>query len=180
MPFTILKVVVKNCTIRDTARTCVELKESKNRNQPNALHRVKIEMLPSGTAWFCVDSKKPWSPYLNQTQGINKRCDYVIVSQENNTAYIVFVELKSGTVLDNDICQKFKATECFIDYYESICDRLFSNLCLKNASKRFVVFAKGTEQKLPTRPEPILHDQSDKPKLIINLNRIKFKQLIHQ
>lgn len=104
----------------------------------------------------------------------------MIVSHENDTAYIVFVELKSGTLLDSDICQKFKATECFIDYCESICCRLFSNLCLKKASKRFVVFAKGTEQKLPTRPERILHDQSDKPKLIINPNRIKFKQLIRQ
>jgi hypothetical protein len=180
MPLTILKDVIRNCTLSDTTRTWAELKEYKNRDLPNALQRVKIEVLPSGTIWFCVDSKGSWSPYLSGTRGIHKRCDYVIVSHENNTTYIVFIELKSENVSNSDIRDKFKATECFIDYCESICCRLFSNLCLKKASKRFVVFAKGTEQKLPTRPETILHDQSDRPKLIVNPSHVKFKELIRQ
>jgi hypothetical protein len=180
MPLTILKDVIRSCNFSDTAKTSAELRESKNRTKPNTLRRVTIEILPFGSAWFCVDSKGSWSSYLKDTQGIHKRCDYVIVSHVNNITYIVFVELKSEDVSNDDIRDKFKATECFIDYCESICSRLFSNICLKNVSKRFVVFAKGAEQKLPTRPEPILHDQSDRPKLIINPNRVKFKELIRQ
>ena len=40
MPLTILKDIVKNCNISNTAQTCAELKETQNKNKPNTLKKV--------------------------------------------------------------------------------------------------------------------------------------------
>jgi len=177
MSIGIITDVIKNCTTSTTSRPNAELVERQNRKKPAALQKVKVEKLPQGSVWFSVDNKKEWSPYLKDTPKINKRCDYVILSKVDEVVHLIFVELKSGSVSD-DISEKFKSTECFMDYCESICKRLFAMPFLKTAQKRFVVFAKGAEQKTPTRFNGVLHDQPETPKLIINPNRVKFKQLI--
>jgi hypothetical protein len=132
------------------------------------------------SVWFSVDRKgKHWSPYLTGTNGFQKRCDYVIMNENKGEVKIIFVELKSSNDARKELFEKFKATECFMDYCESIAKRFLDKSILENCEKRFVAFyLVPSMAKTPTRQGSSIHNKPENAKFIANPSRTKLKQLL--
>ncbi len=178
MPLDTIRAIVERCAVSTTTNPSIELIEGKNRNNPNSLSRVTIDKAHN-SVWFSVDRNEKWSSYLADIHGIQKRCDYVIVNVTGGRVTILFVELKSANLTRPELCGKFRATECFIDYCDSIARRFFKRSIIKGCKKRFLVFHLGPSiAKTPTRPTVSSNDTPDNPRYVVNPNRPKLKQLL--
>jgi len=178
MPLEIIPAIVERCSVCTTTSPSIELIEPKNKNKPNSLSKVTIEKAHE-SVWFSVDRNKKWSPYLTDANGIQRRCDYVIINAVDGTATILFVELKSTNIGRDELYEKFRATECFIDYCDSIARKFFGRSITKGCKKRFVVFYLAPSiAKTPTRPITSNYDRPDNPRYVANPNRPKLKQLM--
>ena len=121
--------------------------------------------------------------------------DFVLIRYNNNLVYraiietiadpkggkvkMIFVELKSSNIAKEVLIEKFRATECFMDYCESISKRFFSRSILRRCEKRFVVFySVPTLAKTPTRSELSTHNKPENAKFIANPRRTKLRQLL--
>ena len=179
MPLGIIQAIVRECSVSTTTNPSIKLVENKNRNKRNSLSKVVIEKA-HGSVWFSVDRKvKHWSPYLADADGFQKRCDYVIMNNAGRNVKIIFVELKSSNLAKEELAEKFRATECFMDYCESIAKRFFSKTIISGCEKRFVVFhLVYSIAKTPSRPESSSHNKPENAKFIANPSRTKLKQLL--
>lgn len=178
MPLDIIQAIVRECSISTTTNPSIELVENKNRNKRRSLSKVVIYKA-HGSVWFSVDRQgKKWSPYLIDTNRFQKRCDYVIMNNTGGNMKIIFVELKSLNVAEENLIEKFRATECFMDYCESIAKRFFNGTIVLGCEKRFVVFYLSSLAKSPTRPESLSHNKPENAKFIANPHKIKLKQLL--
>lgn len=178
MPLDTIQAVARGCSVSTTAKSSIELVESKNRNKRGSLSKVVISYAHN-SVWFSVDRNKNWSPYLADNGGFQKKCDYVIMNKTGGKIKIIFVELKSLNVAKEESLEKFKATECFMDYCESIAKRFFNKTITGGCEKRFVVFHLGPSMaKTSTRQESLIHNKPENAKFIANPNRTKLKQLL--
>ena len=66
--------------------------------------------------------------------------------------FMIFIEMKSNKVKNNDIMRQFKGSECVIDYCHAVLKRFhdYSEL-LNTFDKRFIVFYKSRISKKPTQ-----------------------------
>ena len=115
------------------------------------LKKVKI----SGLGADCV-VLKPDAANANwfNGDGPNRRCDYLILAEQNNRKYALFIELKSGSYNRDRIAMQFKGAVCLLNYCEAVIEH-FEDLpnCLDQYEYRFVVFYKAPSMtKLPSRP----------------------------
>ena len=143
------------------------------------MSKVVIEKAHN-SVWFSVDRRgKKWSPYLTDTNGFQKRCDYVILNESGRKVKMIFVELKSLNVTKQKLIEKFRATECFMDYCESISKRFFCRSILSSCEKRFVVFYLAPSlAKTPTRPQSSSHNEAEHAKFIANPRKTKLRELL--
>jgi len=179
MPLDTIQAIVRGCSVSTTTNPSIQLLENNNKNVKGSLSKVIIEKAHN-SVWFSVDRKgKKWSPYLIDTNRFQKRCDYVIMNNTGGNVKIIFIELKSLNVTKENLFEKFKATECFMDYCESIAKRFFSGTIVLGCEKRFVVFYLVPNlAKAPTRPESLSHNKPENAKFIPNPHKIKLKQLL--
>jgi len=179
MPLNAIQAIVNGCSVSTTTIPSITLVENNNRNMTGSLSKVIIERAHN-SVWFSVDRRgKHWSPYLNSTNGFQKRCDYVIMNNTGGNVKIIFVELKSLHVGKQEVFEKFKATECFMDYCESIAKRFFNKNVMSGCVKRFVVFYLAPNlAKTPTRPKLSNHNKPENAKFIPYRRRANLKQLL--
>jgi len=179
MPLDTIQAIVRDCSVATTTNPSIPLVENNNRNTKGSLSKVTIERAHN-SVWFSVDRRgKHWSPYLNSTNGFQKRCDYVIMNNTGGNVKIIFVELKSLHIGKKEVFEKFKATECFLDYCESIAKRFFNKTIMSGYAKRFVVFYLAPSlTKTPTRPKSSNHNKPENAKFIPNPRRPNLKQLL--
>ncbi len=138
--------------------------------EPNAfLRSIRIKNLPNDSALLKCDKMKINNVFKDCSRGQNKRCDYILIS--NNTVY--FIELKSAeeseTKYFDDCIKKFKGVLCITDYIDSVMvnfykkDKFFSPL----QKKYILLFLSPSINKKPTslrschenRP---IHNEPDK------------------
>jgi len=178
MPLNTIQNIIKECRKCTTTNPPIILVETKNRDKPHSLEKVTIRNAHN-SVWFSVDHGKNWSPFLTNDRGIQKRCDYVLFTPVKQSLYILFIELKSKNLLKPEISEKFKATECFIDYCDSIAKRFFDCSILKGCLKRFVVFYLAPSiNKTPTRPIKSNHSKPENPLYFANPDKPKLSQLL--
>ncbi|MCF7810425.1 hypothetical protein K9N50_05510 [bacterium] len=104
---------------------------------------------------FSFDEKPPLSDYISCDGGYRKRCDAVIITNYNDANYLLFIELKSKSIKRLDIENKFKSSECFINYIDSILKCFHSDNLLDSCQKRFIVFCQPPPlNKTPTNAKP--------------------------
>ena len=105
------------------------------------------------------DSSKPLSILINATlTDINKRCDYVIFSIDNNNKITaLFCELKSTRSRRAE--KQLISSKYYIDYIVSLCSYYFNISKIKYTPKYSVLIGKsgfqnfktGTKQKIPVK-----------------------------
>lgn len=178
MPLTVLPSVLGRCSVLTTSNPQIKLTEQENKGNKYAVSKIILNKAHNSVC-IKIDYNKKWSPYLNDnTPNINKKCDYVILTKRDEKIYLIFIELKSSIINKDQIRNKFKATECFFDYCESIASCFYHKSILKDTIKKHVVFVKLTSlQKTPTRFDKQEYNNFDEFKLITD-SEVRLKRLL--
>lgn len=153
----------------------------RERDSQAKLKTVCVGGLPEGTVVLATDNCRPGSSLFRSSLGECRRCDYVILAQTKRKGGVaVLIELKSwpgsgesktpqAAESTEAECakkcgEKFKATECILDYCDAALDRFHNQTALlKHYHKHyFVVFYKAPHlEKKPTRLERPPNDKPD-------------------
>ncbi|MDP8228319.1 MAG: hypothetical protein P9M15_02565 [Candidatus Electryoneaceae bacterium] len=125
------------------------------------------------------DGKKAFSYHLAPGDHL-KNCDYVLVTNFDGKDYLIFIEMKSESINEEQIHMQLLSTQCFMEYADSILRLIKNTGFLKMCKKRFVVFYKGSHlPKKPTRyTEGHKNDHHDNPRLIPYTGPMRLKKLI--
>jgi hypothetical protein len=101
------------------------LKEKENQ-APQTLQKVFLALKPNEEIHFVLklDQASP-SNLFNGYKGENRRCDYVISTHLNQTNYLIFIELKSKELRDEEIQEKFDASNCVISYATKLLEKFY-------------------------------------------------------
>ncbi len=150
MSYSTFKQIVKNPITCGNSRI-IELSETDSNSK---LTKVRIKGFSSDDAGvkFCFDGGRQLSPYLNTGEHL-KSCDAVVLTNVNGEHYLIFIEMKSESIDKQLIRKQFISSLCFLDYCDSILQRIHGDDILEKSLKRFVVFYKSPYfQKKTTRP----------------------------
>lgn len=119
------------------------------------LRRVDITNVPVDSMLIKMDDKatEPNTLFLEDA-GQRMRCDYLLITKTNSGRKILlFIEIKSNTVDSEKVIQKFHASECLLDYIESMLGRFHHcHEIFNRYEKRFVLFQTRNLPKKATRP----------------------------
>lgn len=141
------------------------------------LKEVKIIDVPDNSILIKIDYGNTDNHIFRSENGHRKRCDYLLIAEQNNNKRILlFVEMKSETFTKEEMTQKFRASECLLDYIVSMLNRFYKkNFNLYECKKRFVSFQKRRIDKKQIHPakdgttpenyRPINFDSDNPPKL---------------
>ncbi|MBF0612562.1 MAG: hypothetical protein G8345_07485 [Magnetococcales bacterium] len=95
-----------------------------------------------------LDGMFPPPDYFTEQGGKRTRCDYLLFIEEEDAAYFLFIELKSGNFKKSQIEHKFVGSNCFVDYCNSILLGFNGfSLITDVTEKRFVVISLSSGRK---------------------------------
>ncbi|MDR2438960.1 MAG: hypothetical protein LBE12_06285 [Planctomycetaceae bacterium] len=105
------------------------------------LKNVKIVGIPDDSILIKIDYGRPCENFRSE-HGQRKRCDYLLITTNNNNKKVLlFVEMKSKTTNQNEIVQKFLASECLLDYIASMLKHFHdTDFNPDECKKRFIIF----------------------------------------
>ncbi|MDR0338278.1 MAG: hypothetical protein LBI18_14475 [Planctomycetaceae bacterium] len=118
------------------------------------LKEVKITDISDNAMLIKIDYGDVNKHIFRSENGQRKRCDYLIIAeQHNNKKILFFIEIKSKTFNEDEITQKFLASECLFDYMVSMLNRFYKkNFNLDEWKKRFILFQKTRINKKQIHP----------------------------
>ncbi|MCY4170669.1 MAG: hypothetical protein OXF08_03610 [Bacteroidetes bacterium] len=148
----------------------------------------KIQLLnpPTDTIAIKSDLFPPPRRIFKNTKGECRRADFVILSMDNKTNSMVYIELKLGnSESESKIIQQLQGSKCFMDYCRAIGQTFWKDpkfLEKNNYKERFVTVKNiGANKKtLKHRRKPVLHDT---PENMLKIStppsqRLQFKELL--
>jgi hypothetical protein len=117
------------------------------------LKEVKITNVPNDSILIKIDYGQAYNNIFRSEEGQRKRCDYLLIAKRNKERQtLLFVEMKSKTFKEDEIKQKFLASECLVDYIVSMLNRFHKkNFNQDKCKKRFVSFQQKRLDKKPIR-----------------------------
>jgi hypothetical protein len=117
------------------------------------LKEVKIIDVPDNSILIKIDYGNPCENFRDEN-GQRRRCDYLLIAKRNKEQQtLLFVEMKSKTFKEDEIKQKFRASECLLDYIVSMLNRFYKkNFNPDECRKRFVSFQQKRLDKKQIRP----------------------------
>jgi len=154
----IKEALEKQCKVEISPLGEVLLVESKNRDRRNCLGAVKVRNLPQQSV--VVKFESVGVSGLLDLKGVNRHCDYVIITENKKDIFVILIELKTGQ--DSEVPSQLRASECLVDYVFSVL-RSFSRINNEKTvhhNKRFVVLARRS---LPKQPTGFVGWKSDAP-----------------
>ena len=118
------------------------------------LRNIKVSGLAADSVVVKPDDAPPNEKLLKSAKGQLRQCDYVIFTTVQGAGHVLFIELKSTRWQDGEIAEKFKGSECLMDYCASIAEKFHGSSLMQDYKKYFILFYKIPIQKRPTRPSP--------------------------
>lgn len=171
--------------IQDSAKVLLTTSYNKNQVILTETHgvnyQVTIKNIPKNT--LVIDSDRFPAPkdFFQGNHGECKRADYIIVSDEENRKFMIFIEMKAGKGDNQEIIKQLKGSEALMTYCQKI-GQLFwhkSNF-LDGYDARFISLKNINLPKRTTRekanPQPC-----DRPENMLKIgspNTLVFNKLI--
>lgn len=158
MKYSILSEKVLNEGICSKSRSGqVHLRE----NDAHAkIKNIFIDGLSSDALLIKTDKAKVEKIFKGAGAGQNKRCDYVLIDDEN----MFFIEIKSTFAESNtdEYSKQFKGSLCVVEYIDSVVREFYlDESILSRLNKHYLLlFKKRPIQKLRTSLRPMPHKQS--------------------
>lgn len=145
----------------------VSLKEE-NATENTDLREVIIKNLPLNTFVFSLDKpisfgenteRKANNEFLGNAPDIKKRCDAVVVCEENDITYILICELKSVSLDPQDYEYQLVNVHIFVKYILNLYQNFTKNLILDTKIEHFLFHKKNlnTSHEKQFRKNNIVH-----------------------
>ncbi|MBF0163810.1 MAG: hypothetical protein HQM01_04750 [Magnetococcales bacterium] len=127
----------KICIPHKAKNRALEIQEEADNAE---LRRVEVYGLETDESYkFFDDAGQRFVCYLRD--GSHQRvCDTVIITTYNNIDYLIFVEVKSRSFNTVQVVEKFKSSDCFMDYCSCILKRFHGDSLLDQLKRRFILF----------------------------------------
>ncbi|BAQ63572.1 hypothetical protein GM3709_337 [Geminocystis sp. NIES-3709] len=146
-------------------------------------YSVTIKNIPEETIVIKSDCFESPESIFKNTKRECKRCDFIIISYEENRKFIIFIEMKSGKGDNKEIIQQLKGGKCLVKYFQIIGKEFWQNLnFLDNYNYRFVSFAKilVPMRSNKRKKDKNIHDSPENMLKISSPKTIVFSKLIGQ
>ncbi len=162
----LLRSILADNIIHSTENNIAILKEN---NKNASLKIINITNILESDILLHLDNACS-NTIFKGTNGENKRCDYVLTN--NKAAY--FIEIKSTKNPEHKLIectQKFKATECILEYIDSVIHIIYEQPKIFNKlEKRYILIYKATPiAKTPTRRQPDKSNKNNSPEHMLTL-----------
>lgn len=144
-------------------------------------YEVTILDIPEETLVIKSDLFEAPKTIFKNSKGECKRCDFILISDQDNLKVIMFIEMKAGRANTQEIIQQFKGGECLISYCREIGKKFWNQIkFLENYQSRFVSMKDINLNKKPTREKklPTIHNCPENMLKIYAPKKIQFNQLI--
>ena len=162
-------------------------------NDPSAkLKKVMITDVPKNSILLNMDKLRDLNigeklkSLIKSEIGAFKICDYLLVSDSEQKSHLIFVEMKSESIENEQISKQFKSTRCFMKYCDAILEH-FNDVKIADAGLlvvSYVLFSLGKPGKGPLI-KPNKYRGSIKPENFVSLkfsdsskNDVSFKKII--
>ncbi len=134
------------------------------------LREVTIKNLPANTFAFSLDKpiifqenanpRKANNEFLGEAPNIKKRCDAVIVCEEEGVTYILICELKSISLDAQDYEYQLVNVHIFVDYILNLYQHFTQNPALHTKTEHFLFHKKNlqTTQEKEFRKHKIVYE----------------------
>ena len=107
------------------------------------LRRVDLYGVSPDSLLINLDKVTPPNTLFKSTDGLCKRCDYVLITEHSGRESLIFIEIKSGKPKRKEVCNQFHGGECLVDYIDSTLCRFYQrNSYFGKLARKFVVFYK--------------------------------------
>jgi hypothetical protein len=109
------------------------------------LKEVYINHMPKNTIVIKLDGSPGFDTlFTSDTYPVLQRCDYIILTEYDTQNYMIYIELKSDKPRYKKIIDQFKSATCFLDYLQSLVNRLGEcSTGFSGFEQRFVCFSTG-------------------------------------
>ena len=179
--------------IRDAVLASVEcqnkkkilvLEEPGDHQQP--AYSLKIHNVPDDFIAFKVDAFPAPKNIFRNDKGECKRADFVIIASNDKVSWIVYIEMKGGSLgSEKEIVQQLRGARCLVVYCRAIGREFWQEpnfLAEKNYQQRFVSVKNIQISKRPIWIWPN-SGQHDTPENMLKLNgvangRLQFNKLV--
>ncbi len=111
---------------------------------------VTISDLPDDTFIFKVDEAFPeQTKFFNDINGVRKRADYIILSQNEDKKRAIFIEMKRTKDSENGIHAQLRGASCVLDYCKAVLLRFLGEETMLNGfEERYVSFGGHQHKRL--------------------------------
>lgn len=128
----------------------------KETSKQTKTEQVIIQNLPSVCKAIKLDAFILKNTFLLGKEGELTRCDYVLIVEDNEENYMIFIELKSFKPKGTKIEKQFKSSECLMKYCGLLADSFLGDNSLNSQIKfRYVVILRKNMSKRPINIKPV-------------------------
>lgn len=148
--------------IQDSAK--VPLTTSYNKHQVvltethGVNYQVTIKNIPKNTLVIQSDRFPAPKNFFKDAKGECKRADYVIVSDQENRKFMIFIEMKAGKAETREVIKQLKGSEALMTYCQKIGQLFWQQNFLTGYKFRFISLKHINMAKRTTRdkanPQP--------------------------
>ncbi|MCL1875103.1 MAG: hypothetical protein FWF87_02440 [Synergistaceae bacterium] len=129
-------------------------------DKESKLNKIEVRGVPENSILLKMNCYKEPIATFKSTKGECKRCDYVILTQYENTMHVIYIEMKSWELKKPDIICQFKGAFCFMSYSNVIAEK-FHNARISSApQERYVVLYANRNNKTSLFPKPVQNNHS--------------------
>lgn len=141
-----------------------------------SLREVVVDGIDEHTVVVHLHSRRMVCQDLSDTDGIQSRCDYLILQPAPDGIHVMFIEMKSGNVDRQRIERQFKASKCLLRYCQELLKEFHG---LDNQTHcRFIVFYRAPSiAKRPTIPQPRPASSPQDPEVIAYQGPVRLRRL---
>lgn len=148
-------------------------------------YELRIIRAPYDTIAFRADAFPPPRHIFRGSRGERKRADYVIVANEDERSWIVYVEMKGGnSALASEIAAQLRGAHCLVAYCRAIGRQFWGARAFLepgNYREHFVSVKNVRSSKKPSWPSP--RPRNDSPETMWKFKNpprstLRFRELV--
>lgn len=167
------KVLSDNILITQNTKKRINLKETDN---SATLKNAVLEAENYEYILLSPDKVRGLDSLFKSEKGQLKNCDYILLVENKNIFYSIFIELKSGIPRETKYIQQFKGSSCLLEYIDIVLKNFYEQTnFFKIFKRRYIVLHQAPIDKQPTRIQPAKNNTPEKARLLKVASNHTFK-----
>lgn len=79
--------------------------------------------IPENSILIHADHKLTQPLFLTEANGLQKRCDYILLTKVNGKDTVIFIELKSKSVRNPEVICQLTGGDCLLDFLAAVAEK---------------------------------------------------------